>query len=169
MLGNSQTPLLEREKNIERAEKADKFWSAFMLTKDGKVKSTLLLNSFCMCVVLIAVYAGCFVLLASPMETLTQAAPVWAKNLVGTLVPSALGSVICLLTFPLFKERRTIPCAYLWLLVLTLACLVTMVILLWGEQTAMVLMLQFFLLFFAAPILIGGTGSLLLYRRYLTR
>lgn len=163
---NSNNPLIEREKNIERAKKADKFWSAFLLTKDGKVKSTLLLNSFCMCVALIAVYAAAFVLLLGPLKTATAGMPAWVGNLVGALVPAVVGSVVCLLTFPLFKEKRTLPCAYLWLFILLVACLITMLILLRGEKAATALMLQFFVLFTAAPLFLGGAGALVLYRRW---
>ena len=162
-------PLLEREKEIERAKKADKFWSAFLLTENGKVKSTLLLNSFCMCVVLIFVYAACFFLLLTPLQKLTQNAPTFIGNLAGAVIPALVGSLVCLLTFPLFKEKRTLPYAYVWLLVLALACLITMVILLWGEKGATLLLMQFFLLFLAAPLVFGCVGSLVLYKHWLVR
>ena len=127
------------------------------------MKSTLLLNSFCLCVVLIAVYAAAFVFLIDPLHALTAEAPPLVDNLVGAVVPAVLGAVVCGLTWPLFKEKRTLPMAYLWTLVLALACLITMLILLRGESEATMLFLQFFVLFIPAPILLGGGLSLFLY------
>ena len=56
--------------------------------------------------------------------------------------------------------------AYLWTLVVSLVCLITMVILLRGESDAAMLFLQFFVLVIPAPGLLGGGLSLFLYNRY---
>ena len=166
MAMKDRNPLREDEVARERAQKADRFWQAFLITENGRVKSSLLLNSFCMSFVFIAVYAAAYILLVDPLYTLTKALPVFVGNLVGAVVPAVIGSVICCLTFYLFKERRTVPCTYIWLLLYALVCLVTMVILLWGENHAIALLLQFFALFTAGPILIGGAASAVLYSRW---
>ena len=166
MLGKGTNPIKDEEWNRKVTKAADSFWSAFQMTENGKVKSTLLLNSFCLCVVLIAVYAAAFVFLIDPLHALTAEAPPLVDNLVGAVVPAVLGAVVCGLTWPLFKEKRTLPMAYLWTLVLALACLITMLILLRGESEATMLFLQFFVLFIPAPILLGGGLSLFLYNRY---
>ena len=158
---------IEEQRKKECAEKVDKFWNAFQITENGKVKSTLLLNSFCMSVVVVAIYAVAFGLLLGPLETLTSGAPGWIGNLVGALVPAVVGSVVSLATFPLFKEKRTLPCTFLWILLFAVACLITMLILLWGETGAIVLLLQFYALFIPAPVCLGGAGALLLYRRWM--
>lgn len=166
MQSNDRNPLNEEERKREKASKADRFWNAFQMTENGKVKSTLLMYSFCMCIVFVAVYGGAFALLIDPLYVVTKSWPVAAGNLVTSLIPSIVGTLICCSTFWLFKERRTVPCAYLWACVLALACLVTMLILLWGETKAILLLLQFFGLFIACPVLIGGAVSLFLYRRW---
>ena len=43
----------EREK--EQARRVESFWDAFRLTENGHVKSTLLLNSFCLSILFLAV------------------------------------------------------------------------------------------------------------------
>ena len=51
----------EREK--EQARRVESFWDAFRLTENGHVKSTLLLNSFCLSILFLAVYGAAFFLL----------------------------------------------------------------------------------------------------------
>ena len=48
------------EQEKARAQKADSFWNAFRLTENGHVKSTLLLNSFCLSILFLAVYFAAF-------------------------------------------------------------------------------------------------------------
>ena len=58
MLSKGTNPIQEQEWNEKVTKAADSFWSAFQMTENGKVKSTLLLYSFCLCWVFIAVYAA---------------------------------------------------------------------------------------------------------------
>ena len=55
----------EREK--EQARRVESFWDAFRLTENGHVKSTLLLNSFCLSILFLAVYGAAFFLLTDRM------------------------------------------------------------------------------------------------------
>lgn len=169
MLRKGTNPIKDEEWNQKVTKAADSFWSAFQMTENGKVKSTLLLNSFCLCAVLIALYAVLFVFLIDPLHALTEELSPLVDNLVGALVPAVIGAAVGSLTWPLFKEKRTLPMAYLWMLVLALACLITMLVLLRGESQATMLFLQFFVLFVPAPVLLGGGLSLFLYSRYLKR
>ncbi len=164
---------IEQLKREERArtnrKKADRFWQAFALTENGKVKSTLLLNSFCLCLVMMGVYFGAFALLVGPLHTLVGGGPIWWVNLVEALVPALAGALVCGLAGVVFREKRLLPAAYLWLLVLAAACFVTMLILLRDDRQSQLLFLHFFALFIPAPLLLGGGWSLLLYRRYQKR
>ena len=56
----------EREK--EQARRVESFWDAFRLTENGHVKSTLLLNSFCLSILFLAVYGAAFFLLTDPIH-----------------------------------------------------------------------------------------------------
>ena len=69
MLGRGN-PIQESQidKKIDRA--ADSFWSAFQMMENGRVKSTLMLYSFCLCWVFAAVYGGAIALLIGPLHTL---------------------------------------------------------------------------------------------------
>ena len=46
MLGKGTNPIKDEEWNQKVSKAADSFWSAFQMTENGRVKSTLLLNSF---------------------------------------------------------------------------------------------------------------------------
>ena len=126
MLSKGTNPIKDQEWNEKVTKAADSFWSAFQMTENGKVKSTLLLYSFCLCWVYIAVYVACFAFLLDPLESLLSGAPTALVCLVEALVPALVGTVICMLPWPLFQEKRLIPVSYIWMLLLAAACLITM-------------------------------------------
>ena len=154
---------VERE---QRSKQSEGCLSAFRMTENGKVKSTLLLYSFFLCLAYIAVYALLFAVLIVPLNDLTSGASPAVTNLVGALVPALLGTAVCAVTWPLCKDRRLMPAAYLWLLALGAACFLTLQLLLMGEGTAQLLVAQFFALFVLAPVVLGCGLSWFLYGRY---
>lgn len=162
---NSMNELQRRERTRETSKKADRFWSSFLLTKDGKVKSALLLNSFCLCAVFVGVYFAAFYFLLDGLHLLTANAPPALANTVQSLAPAAVGTAVCCLAWFLPGEKRLMPAAYLWMAALAAACLVTMLILLGGDGLAQLLFLQMFALAVPAPLLLGGAASWLLYAR----
>ena len=74
----------EREK--EQARRVESFWDAFRLTENGHVKSTLLLNSFCLSILFLAVYGAAFFLLTDPIHAWLALAPRAVENLVTMLL-----------------------------------------------------------------------------------
>ena len=166
MLGRSN-PLKEQEYNERVTKAAESFWGAFQMTENGKVKSTLLLYSFCLCWVFIAVYGALFFFLLDPLNALTSGLPVFAVNLVEALVPAVTGAAICSLAWFLSRtEKRLLPAAYSWLLLLMLACLITLLVYSNGEREVQLLILQFFGMFVLPPVFLGGGLSIFLYYRY---
>ena len=165
MLGKGN-PIQESqiEERIGRA--ADSFWSAFQMMENGRVKSTLMLYSFCLCWVFAAVYGAAIALLIGPLHMLMAGSPVFLENLVTALVPAGLGTAVCCLTWLLPGDKRKLPAAYLWLTLLMLACLIALLILLKGEQGAQILALQFFGMFVLVPLIMGDGMSILLFYRY---
>ena len=165
MLGKGN-PIQESqiEERIGRA--ADSFWSAFQMMENGRVKSTLMLYSFCLCWVFAAVYGAAIALLIGPLHMLMAGSPVFLENLVTALVPAVLGTAVCCLTWLLPGDKRKLPAAYLWLTLLMLACLIALLVLLKGEQGAQILALQFFWMFVLVPLIMGDGMSILLFYRY---
>lgn len=166
MLGKGN-PIQENQIDEKISRAADTFWSAFQMTENGKVKSTLLLYSFCLCWVFIAVYGALFAVLIDPIHAMTAGMPLLVENLVSALVPAILGTGICSLAWFLPGDKRLLPASYLWLALLMLACLVTLLFYLRGEEyVSTALILQFFGMFVLSPVLLGGGLSILLYYRY---
>lgn len=165
MLGKSN-PIQESQMDEKISRAADSFWSAFQMMENGKVKSTLMLYSFCLCWVFIAVHGGAIALLIDPLHVLMDGVPVFFENLVTALVPAVLGAAVCGLTWFLPGDKRKLPAAYLWLTLLMLACLAALLFLLRGEQGAQILALQFFGMFVLVPVILGDAMSILLYYRY---
>ena len=165
MLGKGN-PIQESqiEERIGRA--ADSFWSAFQMMENGRVKSTLMLYSFCLCWVFAAVYGAAIALLIGPLHMLMAGSPVFLENLVTALVPAVLGTAVCCLTWLLPGDKRKLPAAYLWLTLLMLACLIALLVLMGGEQGAQILALQFFGMFVLVPLILGDGMSILLFYRY---
>lgn len=158
--------LKQEERDRERAGKAERFWQAFQLTENGRVKSTLLLYSFFLSMVFLAVYFAAYLFLLEPLHTVVGGAPTAVVHLVEALVPAVAGTAVCALTWLLpLEERRLMPAAYLWLLALALACLAAMLLMMQGDAQAQLLFLEFFVLSVPAPILLGGVLSAFLYQR----
>ena len=67
--------LRQEERNRVWKERGDRFWGAFLFTKDGKVKSTLLLYSFCLSMVFVVIYAAAYVSLINLLHPMLEGAP----------------------------------------------------------------------------------------------
>lgn len=160
---NFEKELHRAEQEKARAQKAESFWSAFQLTENGHVKSTLLLNSFCLAVLFIAVYFAAFYLLTDPIHAMLAAAPTAVESLVNALIPAIVGTAFCALAHLICKPQ-TVLAAYLWLLVLSLAILITMLLMLRG-QGGTALSLSLFAMLVPAPLLCGIGSALWILRR----
>ena len=165
MLGRGN-PIQESQIDEKIGRAADSFWSAFQMMENGRVKSTLMLYSFCRCGVFAAVHGGAIALLIGPLHTLMAGSPVFLENLVTALVSAILGTAVCGLTWLLPGDKRKLPAAYLWLTLLMLACLIALLVLLKGERGAQILALQFFGMFVLVPLILGDGLSIFLFYRY---
>lgn len=167
-LGFSGANRLRQEaRSREKANRANSFWDAFLMTENGKVKSTLLIYSLFISFLFLAVYFAAFIFLLEPLHGMTENAPIIVVYLVESLVPAIAGTAVCGLTWLLFPDKRLVPAAYVWLAVMALTVLITMMIMLEGESEARTLFLRFFAMAVPAPLILGGIMSFCLYRRYL--
>ena len=157
-------PIRQKEIDERVGKFADKFWGAFQMTENGRVKSTILPYSFCLCWVLLALYGGCFALLNPWLDSLLQGLPVGLVTTVEALVPAAVGTAAASLVWLLPGDKRLLPAAYIWLALLVLACLITLIIMMGLESLGLIL--QFFGMFTLAPLALGLGSSLLAYYFY---
>lgn len=157
-------PIRQKEIDERIGKFADSFWGAFQMTENGKVKSTLLLYSFCLCWVLLALYGGCFALFSPLLDDLLQGLPVGLINVVEALVPAVVGTAVASLAWLLPGDKLLLPASYIWLTLLMLACLVALIIMMGLESAGLIL--QFFGMFVLAPLALGLGASLLAYYQY---
>lgn len=158
-------PIRQKELDERIGKAADRFWGAFQMTENGRVKSTLLLYSFCLCWVLLALYGGCFALFSPLLDgLLTGRLSVAAVSVIEALVPAAAGTAAASLVWLLPGDKRLLPAAYIWLALLMLACLIALIVMMGPESAGLIL--QFFGMFVLAPLALGLGASVLAYTLY---
>lgn len=164
---NGADRLRRDARDRERTNRANSFWDAFLMTENGKVKSTLLIYSFFLSVVFLAVYFAAYIFLLDPINAAAAGASLVVVNLAQSLIPAAVGTAVCGLSWLLFRDKRLMPATYAWLVVMAVVFLITMLVLFGEDLDSRDLFLHFFLLSIPAPLLFGCGMTFVLYRRYL--
>lgn len=145
-------------------ERGKRFWSTFLFTENGKPKSGLMVYTFSLSIVFIALYLVAFQFIPELLAPLTASWPVTLGNLCGSLCVSLLVLLIGCLMHRLFSDKRLFFGTYLWLALYVAAAFVTMAILLRGTG-AMMEFTVFALWFALIPLVLGLAVSFLLYKR----
>lgn len=153
------------EKQGSFRKKLDRFWAALFLTPEGKPKSAVLLYSFCLSLVYLAVYGIAYYFLIDLIETAFAGSSVAMRNLLQSVVPGLAGTLVCCSLWFAIRDRRIVPAAYAWLCAFALAALVTMAILSDGEGFR--IFLYFFLMLVPAGLVSGAAFSFLMFRAHL--
>ena len=145
--------------------RADRFWGAFLFTKNGRVKSPLIIYSFSLSIVLLLIYGAAYWFLIDPLHHLLIAAPIWAATLFESLLPALAGCALVCLVHKWSGSKRFIPAAHLWLLLYALLTLFFMLIFL-EIQDDRAAFFSLYLRIVPLPVLLGGLSTWLLYRKY---
>ncbi len=153
----------EREKQLKRQERADRFWNAFQFTENGKPKSSLIVYTFSLSILFAAVYFVCYEGAIRLLTGLLSALPAWGGNLIIALMASAAGTALCCLPHRFFSDKRLVFGGHLWLCGYGAAVLLIMLCLL-GFTEGFVSFLVFFAWFVLPPVAAGTGASFLLYR-----
>lgn len=110
-------------------KRGDSFWNIFMPTKNGKIKSTLVVNSFSLSILFMAIYIAAYALLLGGLDAALQGrGPVWLLNLAEGLVPAVIASALCNVFHFIFKEKKLVPAAYAWVAVYTLGASIYLIL-----------------------------------------
>lgn len=148
------------------SEKKFSFWDMFRFTKDGKPKSSVIVNTFSLSILFLVIYAVAYFYLIDVIHNWLIESPVWVTATAESIIPGIVGTIICMLFALLIKNKRLIFLAYCWLAFFAVIVLVMMVIMLWKETDAFILFLNFFALFVPVPLLFGGGISFLWMKDY---
>ncbi len=156
---------MDQAKAVRKQTKADKFWSIFLFTENGRVKSTLLIYSFSLSILFVAIYLLSYLMLIDPIDAffLPRIGTKFTTFLESVL-PAIAGTALCCSLHFVVKEKRLVPGAYLFLLFYALVGGIGIAVSL--TQNEMPTFLGLFSMVVLPPLVIGGAVSTLLYVKY---
>lgn len=156
---------LSPEQEAKWNRRGNSFWSIFLFTKDGKIKSTLLIYSFSFSVLCLAIYFVAYLLMLDGLDSiLAGKMSTWLVNLIESLAPALVGTLFCnVFHFPI-KDKRIIPAAYIWLILFGVG--MTIAIVLGMPADERILAFSFLMMVVPAPILTGTAFSFFLFFRH---
>lgn len=163
-LENSRREAEREARRKKWDERGKRFWSSFLFTENGKPKSALMIYTFSLSVVFIAIHLAGFHYIVDLLTPLTESWPVLWGNLLGSLSVSALAVGVGCVLHRLMSDKRLMFGTYLWLALYVAASIVTMAIMLRGTG-AMPEFMIFALWFLLIPLALGLLVFYLLYRR----
>lgn len=164
MLSKGTNPIQDKEWNEKVTKAADSFWSAFRMTENGKPKSGLLVYTFCLSFVMLAVYGAAFFVVIEGLHNLTAGMPVFWGNLIQSLAAAIVGLLVSMLLHFVLPDKRLMFGTYLWLALYAVACLITLLIYLQGTG-AVGALLTFYGWFVVIPLVLGLVVTHYLFRR----
>lgn len=135
-----------------------RFSDMFVMVRNGRPKSTLLLYSFSLSIVLVFLYGAAFMLLLAPLEEIFAvrlAFGAFAVNLMESLLPSIAATVLCVLLSFAIREKRIMPSAFLFIAFFAIILFLYLLITAWGDAALIASMFFWFLLI---PFAVGGSA-----------
>lgn len=150
------------------SRKVDEICRVVFLTEEGKPKSTLLVYSFSLALLFIAVYMISYVFLVDAIERMLASSSVLVRNIFEYLVPGVLVSIPCVSLSYLCKKRMNmIAAAYSWLDLIVILAFVGMTFT--ADKSDWLTDYSLFLMIVGIPMLIsaisGTIGSQIIYRK----
>ncbi len=166
--GKARVSRMEKEQsNFERKLvriKQSSFWDAFRFTKDGRFKSTLLIYSFSLSFIFIAIYVASYWLLIDPIEFgLRPYAGAQLRTLAESFIPAILGALVCCIFYFTSHDKKMVLFTYGWLILFVLVLGAFAFVSFTPEEFSIACMLA--LRFLVPPLGVGIFFAVLLYIR----
>lgn len=167
-----------KEDNL--SEKLGRFWRVLFLTEDGRPKSSVLLYSFLLSLVFLAIHVAAYAFLVGPIQkifvpdfermtlkefsefALANKTLVFWMNVLESVLPGLAGAVVCCGISLLIKERAIPAGAYIWLVVLLVIVLIAMIPI--ARDAQVYRSFLFFVLMYVPVGLL--TGTIFTHHRY---
>ena len=144
--------------------RADRFWSSFLFTENGKPKSSYGVYTFSLSVLFSVIHVACW-LGATELENRWLAGmDAGTADLLTALAAAAVGAAVCCSVHFLTRDKRLVFGAYLWLCVYVLVSLAAVDIIMLGSAATWDF-LRFWGLSAVLPAALGTLVSWLLRRR----
>ena len=148
--------------------KIDQICRVVFLTEEGKPKSTLLIYSFSLGLLFLALIMISYWVLVDPLEKAFASSPAWVRNIFEYIVPAIAGCIPCVALSFAFKQRMNmVPAAFAWVFFIAVIAMVTMIFMVdpsdWATEY------KLFLAIAGIPMLVsslvGIVASQIVYRR----
>lgn len=161
----AQRKAMQDKKPQATPTRADRFWSIFLFTKNGRIKSPLIIYSFSLSLVLLLVYGAAYWFLIDPVHHLFRESSTMATDFFETLFPAMAGCVLVCLVHKWSGAKRFIPAAHLWLFLYAVLTLLYMLNSLESPDDK-TLFVNLFIRLVPVPVLLGGLSSFLIYKKH---
>lgn len=150
-------------------KKTNIFLEMATFIKNGKAKSAMLVYSFTAAILFAVFYFVFFMLFVDPVHMFLEKfnLSVGWMNFFENWVPAVLASLFCNGSYFLVKDKRIIPGAYLWLLLLVFLS-ITYVQFTYDKESLSVFWYFFFMLI-PAPLVTGCAIAGIVYARHLEK
>lgn len=144
-----------------------KFWQNLLIMDSGDLKRLLSLSSLMLSFAILFVYIVSYVLLMPLLDRIVGSWPVLLADLVESLVPALVGTGAVMLTWPIFRDKRVLPSAYLWLAFFALLLGAAVLIALRNDAAARASFLYIFAWDVLPSLFIGNLAVWLRYRKFI--
>ena len=124
------------QENTQEKPPKRKFWQNLLIMDSGDLKRLLSLSSMMLSFVLIIVYIVFYLLLMPLLDRIFGQGPVILANLLESLIPALAATATIMLTWPVFRDKRVLPAAYLWMTFFILLLFITVLIALRNDTSA---------------------------------
>ena len=133
----------------------DKIREFFTFSRAGRLKSSVGIYSFSLSILYLIVYAAAFYLLANPLHGWVGEKQKVVEMILESIIPSFIGTIICLLPILFKKKKNLVFMAYIWLCIYALIVLIAMLIMLRSDQLAAALFFRVFAIMVPFPLILG--------------
>lgn len=150
------------------SRKVDEICRVVFLTEEGRPKSTLLVYSFSLALLFIAVYMISYVFLVDVIERMLANSSVVIRNIFEYLVPGILVSIPCVaLSYLCKKKMNMVAAAYSWMDLIVILAFFGMTFT--ADKSDWATDYSLFLMIVGIPMLVsaisGTIGSQIIYRK----
>ena len=144
-----------------------KFWQNLLIMDSGDLKRLLSLSSMMLSFALIIVYIVSYLLLMPLLDRIFGQGPVILANLLESLIPALAATAVIMLTWPIFRDKRVLPAAFLWMTFFILLLFITVLIALRNDAAARNAFLYTCLWDVLPSLIIGNLAVWLKYRAFI--
>ena len=119
--------MADKERN-RLSGKIDSIFKSIFFSEDGRPNSAVLLYSFCLSLLFVAIFVASYVILINVIEAFFQNSSVTVRNIFEYTLPAVIGCIPCLALSFVFKREKMsmVPLAFIWMSAITRIMYVTM-------------------------------------------